>query len=398
MLAATITVAACLAGRVQSRALNGINDLAEARSNAQAAIDLGRLYIAQDSYWRTDRANGTWFAGMAIGSGSMQLDVANPNGTLNHFNADPILMTGTGTCGTSVQKMQVSVTPQIKPYNCLAAAMISSSIQFQSSRFPTSGVLIASNGAMQLTSATIAPNLEAVGAISAMSAHYSGTITSGVPARTMPGSDVFDYYIANGTAIPLGSLLTSRTISNGVLSPTVNTVGGGTNANGIYVIDCQNNAFTITNCRICATVVLLNCGGLTINFAVNWTPAVSTLPSLLVQGDITSIKMNTLPLSEVATLVNYNPPGAPYPWPIGSTNILPVDLYPTCLRGLIYATGNVTFGDNADIGMLMAGGTIFCGSKTTTLNYDSTYLNNPPPGFYGVDMTPASTTYTQLTN
>lgn len=398
MLAAAITIAATLAGRSQARALDGSNNASDARAYAQAAVDLGRLYITQDSNWRTNRANGTWFSGMAIGSGSMSLEVVNPNGALNRFNADPILFAGTGYCGTSVQKIQVAITPQIKAYSCLSAAMFAATcVQFQSSTFPTSGVIVASNGSLSLSQATIAPNLETAGTISFGSAHYSGTTTSGVPVRTVPGSDVFDFYTLNGTTISLSSLVNTRQFTNGVLAPTVNTMGGGTNANGIYVIDCQGQQFTINNVRICATVVLLNCGGLTVKNAVDWSPAISTLPCLLVQGTVT-IKLDVPLLSEAAQFTNFNPSGIPYPWPTGTTNSLWTEVYPAGIRGLIYATGNVNFNEDGSIGMLISGGQISCSSKTISLNYSSTYLNNPPPGFYSVDMTPASMTYTQVTN
>src|SRR2546429_9691707 len=99
MLAAAIAIAATLAGRSQARALDGSNNASEARTYAQAAVDLGRLYIAQDSNWRTNRSNGSWISNISIGSGTMSLDALNPNGAMNRFNADPILLTGTGTCG-----------------------------------------------------------------------------------------------------------------------------------------------------------------------------------------------------------------------------------------------------------------------------------------------------------
>src|SRR5256714_11923901 len=103
MLAAAITIAATLAGRSQSRALDGTNNASEARTYAQAAVDLGRLYIAQDSNWRTNRSNGSWLSNVSIGSGTMSLDTLNPNGAMNRFDADPIVLTGSGTCGTSMQ-------------------------------------------------------------------------------------------------------------------------------------------------------------------------------------------------------------------------------------------------------------------------------------------------------
>ena len=65
---------------------------------------------------------------------------------------------------------------------------------------------------------------------------------------------------------------------------------------------------------------------------------------------------------------------------------------------MIYATGNVTFSDDASIGMLIAAGSINTGGNDVTLYFNADYTNNPPPGFYDVDMTPSSATYTQITN
>src|SRR5581483_10402802 len=224
-----------------------------------------------------------------------------------------------------------------------------------------SGALISSNSFFPNAPASnIYCNVETVGTIG--SGHFYGTKTTAASARTLPGSNVFDYYTANGTTISLSSLPQwsgTRSLSFGVLTPYVNTMGGGTNPNGIYVIDCQNQQFQIGNCRLCATVVLLNCGGLNIKGAIRWLPAVSTLPCLLLQGNAT-IKVDTSTLDETSLLTNLNPSGAPYPWPTGTTNVLPIDSYPTAIRGLMYVTGNVTFGDDAPLGMLVAGGWINC--------------------------------------
>src|SRR5205823_15057550 len=117
-------------------------------------------------------------------------------------------------------------------------------------------------------------NVEALGTIG-NGGNFYGTKLGGAAPRTLPGSGVFDYYVANGTSIPLTSLPTwsgTRALNGGVLAPTVNTIAGGTNADGIYVIDCQGQLFTIGNVRIVGTVVLLNCGGLTIKSSVRWSP------------------------------------------------------------------------------------------------------------------------------
>src|SRR5439155_25093292 len=92
-----------------------------------------------------------------------------------------------------------------------------------------------------VSGSNIIPDVECMGTISGSG--YNGARRIVTTPRTMPGSNVFDYYIANGTAIPV-SLCTNyagtKALNQLVLSPSINTLGGGTNANGIYVIDCQN--------------------------------------------------------------------------------------------------------------------------------------------------------------
>src|SRR5207237_574104 len=96
---------------------------------------------------------------------------------------------------------------------------------------PTSGVFIACRSNIKnAPGATVWANVEAAGTIG--TANYLGTQTSGVAARKMPASNLFDYYTANGTTISLTSLpnwSSTPALNRGVLTPTVNTIGGGTN-------------------------------------------------------------------------------------------------------------------------------------------------------------------------
>src|SRR5438874_2513172 len=111
VLAATIAVAATIAGRIQSRTSDSAGDTNEARNNAQAAVDLGRLYMSQNNNWRSLKSNGTWWTGMRVGNGTMSLDVSNPIGALNRFDADPVILTGTGYRNSAVQRLRVSLAP-----------------------------------------------------------------------------------------------------------------------------------------------------------------------------------------------------------------------------------------------------------------------------------------------
>src|SRR3954462_6155095 len=96
MLASVIGISAALATRAQSRTLDASGDTVTARLYAQSAVDMGRLYISQNTTWRTLKTNGTWLSGVRFGNGTINLDVLNPNGALNRFDADPIILTGTG--------------------------------------------------------------------------------------------------------------------------------------------------------------------------------------------------------------------------------------------------------------------------------------------------------------
>ena len=58
----------------------------------------------------------------------------------------------------------------------------------------------------------------------------------------MPRPNVFDHYIANGTAIAR-SALPGGSLSAVLLSPSSNPFGAQTNLRGIYVVDCQNQVF-----------------------------------------------------------------------------------------------------------------------------------------------------------
>ena len=91
---------------------------------------------------------------------------------------------------------------------------------------------------------------------------------------------LLDWYKANGTTvtgIPGGGPLS---ISRVLLSAASNPFSGGTNAKGIYVVNCSGNAVNISSCRIVGTLVLLNTSGVTIQNQINWEPAVTGLPCL----------------------------------------------------------------------------------------------------------------------
>ena len=82
---------------------------------------------------------------------------------------------------------------------------------------------------------------------------------------------------------------TGRYIYRKVLGPSVNPFGVGTNAHGVYWIDCAGNRITIERSRIRGTLVLINPGsGSSVGSGpINWSPAVPGYPALVVNGDFT---------------------------------------------------------------------------------------------------------------
>jgi hypothetical protein len=385
LLLATLALGGLSATRVRARGARTRGDIHDARQYAISATDIGRLWIAQDTTWRTDYANGTWFANQPIGRGTFSLSVTNPNGALNHSMFDPVVLLATGTAGKATQYAQVTLVAKTQTPTCLTAALSAATgIALGSTTVDANNQILATNGAISASSPAVNANLQAMTGIAGGT--FNGTSTTITTALTFPPATVCTYYQQSGTAISVSSI-PSTTIQNVLLSPSSNPYGSTPDANGVYVIDCQGNNLILQNCRIVGTLVLLNPGiGTEIGNGVVWQSAVSNYPCLVVNGSLT-ISSNGSYLSEGGNY-NFNPSGTPYPWPSGTSNSTMTDSYPPAVMGLVYVAGNVTLqGTEFAVNVLAVGGT-FTGSASTTLylNYDPTYYNSPPPGFGPIQM------------
>ena len=388
MVLITLASGALLAVRAQSRSAQLQQDTAKARAHALSAIELARLMIHSDLDWRRTRANGTWISNQSIGQGNLSVTVINPLGALNRSDLDPVVITGTGVHGSATQIVRVTLDASVVPYTCMAAAMTSfGAMTFTSTTVNAAGHTLASNGNMTASSSAINATPMATGTVSGGT--YNGIATSNVTPRELPNQYAFDYYLANGTNIPVSSLSSSggsgRWIKDVLLSPHTNPFSGGLNSQGIYVIDCQGQTVTIADCRIVGTIILLNPGtGSQVNSSVVWEPAVTGYPCLMVHGDF-AIDMSSSSLMEVVLLgVNYNPSHTPYPYPNGTWNLfslLNLDSFPSQITGLVYTSGNLEVGGSSKVGMIVSGGTINVSNATLTLSPPSAYSTSPPPGF-----------------
>ncbi len=221
----------------------------------------------------------------------------------------------------------------------------------------------------------------------------TGSVTQATVSVNVGGTG--NFYMDNVSLTDQSYPNNTYIIDRVLLSPTSNPYGvGGTNAQGIYVIQCNNATVTIGNSRIVGTLVFVNPGSNSgVVGPVVWEPPVYNYPVLLVEYTGGSNQFNIAPtsgaLSESSLGVNLNPPGTPYPFVGGTANSTLTDSYPSQISGLIYSSSNLTFYNSPSIfGVVIANNQIQvttppANQSTTSINlsYNNIYLNNPPPGF-----------------
>lgn len=362
----------------------------QARVLAGSAIDHALAMINSNANWR-DPTLGfvieTEYPSTPVSAGGGQFTwkLSDPDGSLNDDPKDAVTITGYGrvngctfaqearasASGNGLTSLNVSICTD-KDLNLTGGTLISDQI------VASNGGCLASGGVQVMA------DIEAVDG--ATGSTYHQNVSSSV-ARSLPdGGTVLDYYVLHGTAIPITSLPYSGgvyVIDSAVLSPTLNPYGGA-NAEGIYVIDCLvvdvSYPLTIRDSRILGTLVVLN-GVTTIEGTMNWSASVPNFPILLADGDVDIRFDSSQLLSEAALATNFNPDGAPY---YGNTDSDFSDVYPSLLRGLVYAGGDVWMSSNPRInGVLVSDKRMFLTSGTTDMIYDSQFLSTPPPGFDG---------------
>lgn len=394
MLVGVLSLGSMATARSRARALQLRVDEEIARQNAIAAVDLARAVIAADPDWRTTYFPEMWLYGIEFNAGTIGYAVVNPSGAINRDPLDSVVVTGDGVKGLAHQRMSVTLDASKVPLTCLNIPMtVGGAVSATSATLSGSGLTVATNASFTSVLSTIRPNVEARTTI--IGTGFNGTTTTGATARTLPKSTVFSLYTSSAASIPITSLSGSwvfgvwrRTLSNVTLSPNNNPYGS-TNASGLYVLDCQNQMLVIDDCRIVGTLIVLNPGaGSYINGSVQWVPAVANYPCLMVNGDFT-LSMSSTSLSESSEATNYNPPGAPYPYPSGAFDTDQSDSYPSVIDGLVYISGAVTVAGSNTVDMLVVGGSLTMNALSSlTIRDEPAYAADPPPGFYSVKMSP----------
>ncbi len=383
-IVAIVTLATLLRNQTDTRSTGILNDVQSASILAQAALEHGLLTLEQLTVddvptWRSAFTSGQTAYTRAFSEGTISWMLVDEDGDLADDRGDRLTLYGTGAVGDALRVCSVLLEPADKdPLSCLEVSWFADTgLSFNASTI-NSDQTIGTNGSVtEVGLSAIGGNIEAVAGITGD--NFSGSQSPGAASREMPDSETaFDHYIASGTVIPPTAVpknMGTFQMANRLLSPTNNPFGAP-NPLGVYVFYCGNSPLVIQKCRIVGTLVLLDPGsGSSIQQANNLAPAVSNYPSVLVRGSLSLNSSGTL--VEGGAVPNLNPPGTPYD---GSEDSDTSDSYPSAINGLIYVS------DTLSIAAGSCDGAIVCGTASAlaanfSLNYDSTFKDNPPPGF-----------------
>ncbi|HMO86262.1 MAG TPA: hypothetical protein PKC18_15215 [Lacipirellulaceae bacterium] len=380
MIIALLGLAAVHISRVETRAMAGAEQIAHAQLLSASAVELALARIAIDANWRSTYSSGvevpsaTW---TTLGNGSVRFALVDPDGSLSDDPRDGITIRGIGRFADAIQVVAVDALPAGTPLTSLAVALHSDG-NLTNSAAMTCDHIVSSNGSINTPTGSIAGTGWAVGSIVG---NVTTKYANQAPARQMPDADaVWQHYLSTGTRISIGAIAGNR-IEYVVMSPGNNPFGA-TNPQGIYVVDCQGQNLTISNCRMHATLVVINAGSVVLRNRINWHPPTPNYPALMVQGTLEMAWDGNQSLTETTlvplALVNYNPPGSPYE---GMEDSDVLDSYPGVINGLVYVSGNLTITQPLKLfGAIIAGGTTSV-SASATLNYNSVHAAAPPPGF-----------------
>lgn len=257
-------------------------------------------------------------------------------------------------------------------------------------------IRVTSKGTLSSETTNSSGDLPVLGMLAALGSASFVPISATVAVPSWSGELEYAYVSIGGDSsntadfnlddVTIQDVSTGKFIFRDVLGPGVNTIGGGTNAQGLYWINCANNRIVIERSRIKGTLLLMNpgAGSMIAPAPIHWSPSIPGYPILLVDAatptnaNFTIAAINR-PLSEMDDGTNYNPAGMSYET-LGTdsdTN----DTYPAEIQGLILVRNNLTFQNNSLVkGSIVVGNQVISTSASLDVNYRPDALYSPPPG------------------
>jgi hypothetical protein len=395
MLVAAASMAALMAARVTARTESSANDWDEAGTLATAGVEHALSFLnaaasASPTGWRAGYVNLATALTQNMGRGTFSWALKDEvDGNLQESYLRPFRIYGVGAVNSVTRVYSVQVIPGGSPLDVLRTAMhAAGTVQLNGQTFAGSGP-ISSNTSVSLGGQIYAA-IEAPATTGPPPGPNSSIqLTVPAPTKTMPLADVFTEYSANATAFPYTAIETgasgSANLQKCLLSAAVNPYGA-TASNGVYLITMtKKGTLTITNCRICATLLISAPAGSQINLQgpVLWEPAQSNYPSLIITGSNLTVQFTGSNnwLSEASAQTNLNPASNPFE---GNSDTNMTDWFPPQYRGVFHVIGSsntVQVQGNAYIhGTLITDGTIQTNGPSTAVE-DSKYYSKPPYGY-----------------
>lgn len=375
---------AITAATLRTRSASDAWDYAAAQMLAHSATEYGVELVRGNVTWRSAYLLSTENPCVALpsASGTMAWMLVDEDGKLADDDSDSVRIIGIGRVGRTRATESVRMLPTGQPLTCLGSSLhcsgdisLGSSLQFMTNQQVSSNGNISASGFFT----SLQGNVEAVGTATGA---INGNIVQNAAQRRMPGSSVFDYYLDNGTVIPISSIPSVSgisTIDRRVISTQLNPFGKS-NPEGIYVIYCAGQQLCIKNSRIMGTLVLIDpAPNSSLEGSLRWDAAITNYPALLVKGGLV-IKSSSTSLSEFFLVTNFNPASAPY---MGLSDSDQIDTYPSEINGIVYLTDKLDAPQ--DFLESVFRGVTICGSinamSSCRFNYRSLLFDKPPPGF-----------------
>ncbi|MCA9129442.1 MAG: hypothetical protein KDB22_20290 [Planctomycetales bacterium] len=388
LLVAGLAMAALSSAEYFARDLNAESDFRQAQIAADAALEWAIAAINASPNWRTAHTHNVDTTPQSLGQAQIcyrLIDLTDYNLADDPLDGCDVLVTA--TVGSTSFCWRASLEPNGGAIDSLSYAVSTrGNIEAGANAMWCTDGLVGSNAGVNIDAdASLSANCAAVGS---MAGDIYGTTTTLSQPLEIPAATAIDSYLNRATFIDRGdipSLLGLRYIDKQLLSPNQNTINGVLNPYGIYAIDCQGASITISKSRLQCTLILINPGSLSaVIDSVYWEAARSNYPALLVSGNI-KLGLSDAPLSESTISENLNPPGMPFR---GFPDATTTTVYPSQIRGLIYASGNIEVGGSTKAnhisGAVIVGGEL-TGAGDLYVHYRSVFSLEPPPGFRNFD-------------
>lgn len=389
LLVAVIGMGALYSARVQTRISRNDVDFATARLNARAGLEVAMFRIQQDSNWRADLGNGTWFSNVSLNQGTFTVSAADPiTGNITTPSNDPVVLTSTGTKGNASYIMQVEVQVNSGGLTCLDVASCSGGNTSLSSCTLNCNQTVSSNGSISNSGTSVINGaVQAVGTIPS-GITYNGTKSTLSTALGLPDPvNVFDYYNTNGTTIPLTSIYQSNA------TQIVSNTSFETNTAGWYVYSGSTSAtLSLTTSEHQDGTHSLQIA----NRASTSDVPATDLPLLSIRnGDTYAVKLPTygsalLGLGSVAATIVLQTSNGTVSFSTSSVS------FPLLGSGWVIPEGNLTLSWTGTL--TKATLTITCTTSSGTLDIDAVSLTDTtlPASAYVMDrvlLSPASNPY-----